>query len=70
VVFDPARSVELRAGETLHEHVDWSPYAGLTLGGWPRHVLSRGRAIVRHGEYIGQTGWGRFVQRRRSALAV
>lgn len=63
VVFDPQRQVTLEAGETLHERVDWSPYDGLTLDGWPRDVLSRGRVIVRDGEFVGERGWGRFVRR-------
>jgi dihydropyrimidinase len=63
VIFDPQREMILQAGETLHERVDWSPYAGLELEGWPRDVLSRGRTIVREGEFVGEAGWGRFVRR-------
>ena len=63
VVFDPQRQVILQAGETLHEQADWSPYAGLELDGWPRDVLSRGRVVVRDGEFVGQPGWGQFVRR-------
>ncbi|MGD1991734.1 MAG: dihydropyrimidinase [Anaerolineae bacterium] len=63
VIFDPQRRVTLRAGETLHEQVDWSPYAGLALQGWPRDVLSRGRVIVRDGEFVGESGWGQFLRR-------
>jgi len=63
VVFDPDHRVTLQAGATLHERVDWSPYEGLHVQGWPRDVLSRGRLIVRDGEYIGEPGWGRFVPR-------
>jgi dihydropyrimidinase len=66
VVFDPQREVTLRAGETLHERVDWSPYEGVTIRGWPRDVLSRGRVIVRRGTFVGQPGWGRFVRRERT----
>ncbi|MDY6876385.1 MAG: dihydropyrimidinase [Chloroflexota bacterium] len=71
VIFDPERWVTIRAGgggaflPTLHEQVDWSPYEGMAVQGWPRDVLSRGRVIVRDGEFVGQMGWGRFVQRER-----
>ncbi|RLC66470.1 MAG: dihydropyrimidinase, partial [Chloroflexi bacterium] len=65
VVFDPGREVVLRAGQTLHERVDWSPYEGMHVQGWPRDVISRGRVIVRNGEFVGQVGWGRFVRRER-----
>jgi dihydropyrimidinase len=60
VIFDPQMEVVLST-ETLHERVDWTPYEGVRLDGWPRHVLSRGHAIVRDGEFIGQPGWGRFA---------
>ncbi|MEA3396054.1 MAG: dihydropyrimidinase, partial [Chloroflexota bacterium] len=49
VIFDPERRVTIQAGKTLHERVDWSPYEGLYVQGWPRDVLSRGRVIVRGG---------------------
>jgi dihydropyrimidinase len=60
VVFDPQAEVVLTAGR-LHERAGWTPYEGLRLQGWPRHVFSRGRAVVRDGEFVGQPGWGRFV---------
>jgi len=44
-------------------HTDHSPYAGRVAVGWPTHVLSRGRVVVRDGEFIGETGWGRYVAR-------
>lgn len=61
VVFDPERAVSLSA-EKLHERVDWSPYEGLDLTGWPRHVFSRGQQIVRNGEFVGRPGHGRMVR--------
>jgi len=62
VVFDPEAEVLLSA-DVLHEQVDWTPYEGTSLSGWPRHVFSRGRPIVRNGDYVGEPGWGRFVPR-------
>jgi len=62
VVFDPEVELLLSA-DTLHEQVDWTPYEGVSLSGWPRHVFSRGRLIVHGGNYVGQPGWGRFVSR-------
>jgi len=67
VIFDPNRWVTIQAGKTLHERVDWSPYEGLRVQGWPRDVLSRGRVVVRDGEFVGEPGWGRFVFRKDSA---
>jgi len=71
VIFDPKRWVTIQAGRggvsppTLHEQVDWSPYEGLRVQGWPRDVFSRGRVIVRDGEFVGQVGWGHFIRRER-----
>ncbi len=67
VIFDPDHWVTLQAGETLHERVDWSPYEGKHIQGWPRDVLSRGRVIVRDGEFVGKEDWGRFVVRQPGA---
>jgi dihydropyrimidinase len=68
VVFDPAQEITIEAGETLHEKVDWSPYAGMQLQGWTRDVVSRGEIIVREGDFVGRTGRGRFVPRGRPVL--
>jgi dihydropyrimidinase len=67
VIFDPDRWITLEAGRTLHERVDWSPYEGNRVQGWPRDVLSRGRMIVHDGEFAGTEGWGRFVSRQPGA---
>jgi dihydropyrimidinase len=61
VIFDPAKQVRLTA-EWLHEQVDWSPYEGMTLSGWPREVFSRGALIAREGQYLGEPGRGRFIR--------
>lgn len=63
VVFDPRQPVTLST-KTLHENVDWTPYDGFQLTGWPRHTLSRGQWLVRDGQFVGQPGQGRFVARR------
>ena len=63
VIFDPDRWVTIEAGKTLHERVDWSPYEGLRVQGWPRDVLSRGQVVVRDGQFVGEVGRGRFVAR-------
>jgi len=64
VVFDPRTEVVLSA-ERLHEQMDWTPYEGMRTQGWPRHVLSRGRVVVRDGAFVGSLGEGRFVPHKR-----
>jgi len=63
VVFDPERQVRL-SPQTLHENVDWTPYDGLEVTGWPQVTLSRGELIAENGQFQGQAGRGRFVARR------
>jgi dihydropyrimidinase len=63
VIFDPERKVKLST-ETLHEKVDWTPYDGLEVTGWPQFILSRGELIAENGQFQGQAGRGRFVVRR------
>ena len=65
VVFDPSRQVNLST-ETLHEDVDWTPYNGLTLNGWPAVTISRGEIIVEEEEFRGLPGRGRFANRQYS----
>lgn len=63
VVWDPARHQSLAAA-ALHMAVDHSPYAGITVSGWPERVYARGDLIARDGEYVGDPGRGRYVSRR------
>ena len=65
VIFDPDRRVIL-AAETLHQNVDYCPYEGWTVQGYPMTVLSRGEVLVHNGEFVGRAGRGRFL--RTSAL--
>jgi dihydropyrimidinase len=50
--------------------VDHSPYAGQVARGWPVLVLSRGRVVARDGEFVGEPGWGRYVERGSPDLAA
>lgn len=62
VIFDPEAEITLSTN-TLHENVDWTPYEGLQLQGWPSATLSRGEIIAQNGECTADAGRGRFVAR-------
>jgi dihydropyrimidinase len=62
VVFDPGRQVILNT-EHLHEKVDWTPYDGIDVQGWPSATLSRGELIVRDGALLVEPGRGRYARR-------
>ena len=66
VIFDPEREVTI-SPDFLHENVDWTPYEGMTVTGWPVTTISRGDVIVEDGEFLGQRGRGRFYRRRYDA---
>ncbi len=62
VVFDPNKTKTIST-KTLHEQVDWTPYEGLEIQGWPNMTISRGEVIVEKGRCIGEMGRGRFLKR-------
>jgi len=63
VIFDPEKEVTL-SYKDLHQNVDYCPYEGFTVRGYPTMTISRGEVIFREGEFIGQVGHGRFVPRK------
>jgi len=62
VLFDPAVRRILRAAD-LHHTSDYTPYEGIPVAGAVRSVLVRGRAVIRDGQFVGERGYGRFVER-------
>ena len=66
VVFDPQRRVRLST-DFLHENVDWTPYDGIELQGWPEVTISRGQVIVQNGEFLGKPGRGQFIKHKPNA---
>lgn len=64
VIFDPARTVTITRA-LLHENVDYTPYEGITVRGWPAVTLSRGTVLVHEGEFVGSPGHGRYLVRHK-----
>jgi dihydropyrimidinase len=62
VLWDPDRTVEISAGR-LHQNVDYTPFEGMAVKGWPALTMLRGQVIVRDGTYVGRRGDGRFLRR-------
>ena len=67
-VWDPERKVEV-TDQLTHDAVDYCPYAGMVLQGWPVTVFSRGEVIVEEGELVAEPGRGRFLPRAAGAAA-
>ncbi|SKA27166.1 dihydropyrimidinase [Consotaella salsifontis] len=61
-IWDPneTRTVSLA---DQHDAMDYTPFEGMRVTGWPRTVLSRGRPVVLEGELKAAAGSGAFVAR-------
>ena len=62
VLFDPAARRVIRAMD-LHHTSDYTPYEGFEVAGTVRSVFVRGRTVIRDGAFVGDRGYGRFVER-------
>jgi dihydropyrimidinase len=62
VLFDPAAKRTIRADD-LHHTSDYTPYEGLEVSGAVRSVFVRGRRVVDGTAFVGERGYGRFVER-------
>ncbi len=69
VIFDPHLTLKLTshvdgASYCLHEEVDYTPYEGLEVSGWPATVFLRGKPIVHRRQPIQPYTLGRFLPRQ------
>jgi len=62
VVYDPNRKHTISA-KTHHMDVDYSCYEGREVQGGSDVVISRGRIVVKDGEFLGKPGDGQFLKR-------
>jgi dihydropyrimidinase len=46
----------------LHHAVDYTPYEGRRIAGWPALTLSRGKVVWNQGEFRGRPGHGEFLR--------
>ena len=67
-IWDAEREVTI-TNDLLHHNVDYTPYEGMTVRGWPETVLSRGEIIVRDRDVVCDEGRGRFYRCERPVPA-
>jgi dihydropyrimidinase len=60
-IWDPEKKVVIRNTD-LHHNVDYTPFEGMTVQGWPITVLSRGEVICDRGVLHGAKGRGKFLE--------
>jgi dihydropyrimidinase len=64
IILDPSAKKTI-SPESLHQHVDYTPFTGMLIQGWPKTVMQRGEILVRDGKCMAAKGDGNFIQRLR-----
>ncbi|MGI9204487.1 MAG: dihydropyrimidinase [Woeseiaceae bacterium] len=52
------------AAEDMHDNMEFTPYEGMEVTGWPTTVLQRGKVVIEDNELKAERGAGKFVPRR------
>jgi dihydropyrimidinase len=62
VLFDPTKQVSLT--NSLMQHaIDYTPYEGIQVIGWPQMTIARGRVVMSDGKVDAEPGSGEFLAR-------
>lgn len=61
-IWDPEKKTEVTAAG-MHDNMDYTPFEGMELTGWPTTVINRGKVIVEGGELKAAAGDGDFIKR-------
>ncbi len=67
VLWDPRRR-QVLTNALMQHAVDYTPYEGLEVTGWPVATLRRGEVVMRDGIVAAEPGSGRFLTRDAFAL--
>ncbi len=62
VIFDPNLEKTINP-EVLHYSIDWNPYTGMKVKGWPIMTMLRGNILCENGNFVGPQNNGKFVKR-------
>jgi dihydropyrimidinase len=60
-IWDPEKSVTIRQS-MIHDAMDYTPYEGMRIKGWPVTTLLRGEIVAQAGEFLGAAGSGQFLK--------
>lgn len=63
VLFDPKKEVTLTQ-RMLHQNVDYTPYEGMKVTGYPVKTIVAGKVVVDNGEFVGEKGTGKYIKRK------
>ena len=59
-IWDPDKQVTIRQS-ILHDAMDYTPYDGMEVTGWPVTTFSRGNIVWDNNEFLGKAGQGDFL---------
>ncbi|PTX55451.1 dihydropyrimidinase [Litoreibacter ponti] len=62
-IWDPEKTTQVTAAG-MHDNMDYTPFEGWELNGWPVTVINQGRIIVDGGELKAKAGDGSFIPRK------
>ena len=68
-IWDPEREVVI-SHDLLHDNLDYTPYEGMKVRGWPVVTISRGEVICENGEVKAEKGRGVFLPCDKPTPAV
>src|SRR5262245_53128123 len=68
-IWDPDKDVTIKQS-MIHDAMDYTPYEGKTIRGWPITTLVRGQVVAEAGEFVGAAGKGRFLKCDTSPAAA
>jgi len=63
-IWDPDVQRTIRA-EDMHDDMDFTPYEGMQITGWPTSVIQRGNLLIENDELVASRGCGEFVPRQK-----
>ena len=67
-IWDAGREVTITKS-ILHDRMDYTPYEGMRVTGWPVMTLSRGEVVWDDGQVLGRPGRGQFLPRERFGVS-
>jgi dihydropyrimidinase len=67
-IWDPDKQVTI-SQSILHDAMDYTPYEGFQVKGWPATTLLRGEPVWQDGAFTGAAGNGRFLKCELSPAA-
>ena len=62
MLWDPARRVTI-TNAMLQQAIDYTPYEGLEVTGWPVATVRRGEVVMQDGRVQAEPGSGQFLPR-------